>query len=102
MIKKNCLKRLIKLISFLLLFFLLVSCSNKKNEIKFHEACSYNIIDGEETLVCDERKMKKIKSINGIKKSDCEQFKYALTINGNVKEFTGFKCKMVGGYEILQ
>jgi|TARA_B100000959_G_scaffold212975_1_gene224010 hypothetical protein len=93
---------LIKLTSFLFLSIVLASCSNKKNEIKFHEACSYKIINGEETLVCDEKRMKKIKSINGIKKSDCEQFKYVLIINDKIEKFIGFKCKTPIGYKVIQ
>lgn len=85
---------------FLVFFIFFVSCSSK-NEIKFHEACSLTMNEGVEILVCDETRMKKVKSINSIYR-DCEKFAYVLIADDKNKEYEGIKCKTSHGYEVIK
>jgi len=57
--------------------------------------------EGVETLMCDETRMKKVKSNNSIYR-DCEKFVYVLIADNNNKEYEGIKCKTNYGYEVIR
>ena len=50
-----------------------------------HKACNFKTIKGKEVLVCDERMLRKVKSIN-YENRDCEKFEYVTVINGVEEE----------------
>ncbi len=52
-------------------------------------------------LVCDERMLRKVKSIN-FEKKDCEKFEYITVVNGNEVDNQGIKCKTAYGYEVIR
>ena len=83
----------------LLISLILFSCA--KQNIKFHKACNFKTIKGKEVLVCDERMLRKVKSINS-KNRDCEKFEYLTVINGVEAENEGIKCKTPYGYEVIR
>jgi hypothetical protein len=83
----------------LLISLILFSC-NKQN-IKFHKACNFKTIKGKEVLVCDEKMLRKVKSIN-YENRDCEKFEYVTVINGVEEESEGIKCKTSYGYEVIK
>ena len=83
----------------LLIPLIFISCA--KQNIKFHEACNFKTINGKEVLVCDERMLRKVKSIN-FEKKDCEKFEYITVVNGNEVDNQGIKCKTAYGYEVIR
>ena len=83
----------------LLIALIFLSCT--KQNIKFHEACNFKTIKGKEVLVCDERMLSKVKSINS-ENRDCEKFEYVSIINGQEIENRGIKCKTAYGYEVIR
>ena len=83
----------------LLIALIFLSCT--KQNIKFHEACNFKTIKGKEVLVCDERMLRKVKSIN-YENRDCEKFEYVTVINGVEEENDGIKCKTPHGYEVIR
>ena len=83
----------------LLIPLIFVSCI--KQNIKFHEACNFKTIKGKEVLVCDERMLRKVKSINS-ENRDCEKFEYVSILNGQEIENRGIKCKTANGYEVIR
>ena len=83
----------------LLLSIILFSCA--KENIKFHKACNFKTIKGKEVLVCDERMLRKVKSIN-YENRDCEKFEYLTVINIIEKKNEGIKCKTPYGYEVIR
>ena len=83
----------------LLIPLIFVSCT--KQNIKFHEACNFKTIKGKEVLVCDERMLRKVKSINS-ENRDCEKFEYVSIINGQEIENRGIKCKTAYDYEVIR
>jgi len=83
----------------LLLSIILFSCA--KENIKFHKACNFKTIKGKEVLVCDERMLRKVKSIN-YENRDCEKFEYLTVINSIEKKNEGIKCKTPYGYEVIR
>ena len=89
------------MIKFFLLLLSLILFSCAKENIKFHKACNFKTIKGKEVLVCDERMLRKIKSIN-YENRDCEKFEYVTVINGVEEENEGIKCKTSYGYEVIR
>ena len=83
----------------LLISLILFSCA--KENIKFHKACNFKTIKGKEVLVCDERMLRKVKSIN-YENRDCEKFEYLTVINSIEKKNEGIKCKTLYGYEVIR
>ena len=89
------------MIKFFPLFISLIFFSCTKQNIKFHKACNFKTIKGKEVLVCDERMLRKVKSINS-KNRDCEKFEYLTVIKGVEVENEGIKCKTPYGYEVIR
>mgnify|MGYP001168354301 FL=1 len=89
------------MIKFFPLLISLVLFSCVKQNIKFHKACNFKTIKGKEVLVCDERMLRKVKSIN-YENRDCEKFEYMTVINGVEEENEGIKCKTSHGYEVIR
>ena len=74
----------------LLISLILFSCA--KENIKFHKACNFQTIKGKEVLVCDERMLRKVKSIN-YENRDCEKFEYLTVINSIEKKMRELNVK---------
>ncbi len=89
------------MIRFFALLITLIFFSCDKQKIKFHEACNFKTLNNKEVLVCDERMLKKVKSINAENK-ECEKFEYILIINGKEIKNQGIKCKTDYGYEVIR
>jgi len=83
----------------LLIGLILFSCA--KENIKFHKACNFKTIKGKEVLVCDERMLRKVKSIN-YENRDCEKFEYLTVINNIETKNEGIKCKTPYSYEVIR
>ena len=83
----------------LLISLILFSCA--KENIKFHKACNFKTIKGKEVLVCDERMLRKVKSIN-YENRDCEKFEYLTVINNIETKNEGIKCKTPYSYEVIR
>ena len=58
-------------------------------------------LKGKEVLICDERMLRKVKSIN-YENRDCEKFKYISIINAEEVENQGIKCKTPYGHEVIR
>ena len=80
------------MIKFFPLFISLIFFSCTKQNIKFNKSFNFKTIKGKEVLVCDERMLRKVKSINS-KNRDCEKFEYLTVINGVEVENEGINCK---------
>ena len=89
------------MIKFFPLLFSLILFSCSKENIKFHKACNFKTIKGKEVLVCDERMLRKVKSIN-YENRDCEKFEYLTVINSIETKNEGIKCKTPYGYEVIR